>query len=107
MATKKDNWTDIENYRNTEHTYDNGHTCTLYSTEIFRFDYIHSTLTLRHGGHTTATTKRRMNECLRACDLRDWGVYQEDRVWYVSTPAGDFEFDGTEMTFDVSTGKPA
>jgi hypothetical protein len=83
MPTIKSSYRDISDYRNTTvHDNGNGRAVVLYSTLIFDHDRSDGTITLRTGGHTTATTKRRMNECLRAGDW-PWSVVQRDHIWYV------------------------
>lgn len=68
--------------RSTTASRSRGRSVVLYNTEVFRHDRVNGTITLRHDGHRTATTKRRINECLRASDW-PWRVYQEDFEWYI------------------------
>jgi len=83
MPTIKSSYRDISDYRNTN-VFDegNGKSVVLYSTVIYDHDRSDGTITLHHDGHTTATTKRRMNECLRAGDW-PWSVVQEDYEWFI------------------------
>jgi len=106
MPTKKRSFDAISDYRNTtvSETIDTDsaidrtevRSVVLYNTEIFRVDYTEGRLVLNHGGHKTATTKRRMNEALMAADL-SFRVSQTDYEWHVwdyNTHETVAEFDG-------------
>jgi len=73
---------------------------TFWNTQIFEFSKEPPYVILNSGGWRTATTKRRMNQCLRSVGLNNIRVFQKDFEWFVSTPQGDFEFfDG--MRFEL------
>jgi len=106
MPTKKRSFDAISDYRNTtvSETIDTDsaidrtevRSVVLYNTEIFRVDYTEGRLVLNHGGHKTATTKRRMNEALMASDLT-YRVSQDNFEWHVwdyNTHETVAEFDG-------------
>lgn len=114
MPTKKRSFSAISDYRNTVVSEDvdedsgirrtNVRSVTLYNTEIFRVDYTKGHLVLNHGGHKTATTKRRMNEALAAADL-SYRVSQTDFEWRVydyTTHETVTEFNGdTAVVIDL------
>jgi hypothetical protein len=49
-------------------------------------------ITLYDGGWQSTTTKSRLNAILRVHGTGE-GVYQKNRVWYLSTAEGDVEFE--------------
>jgi len=52
---------------------------------------------LRHGGHKTTTTKRRMNQC-------GFNVFQKNHEWFISTNAGTFAWGDEEKIFVDNNG---
>ena len=89
-------------------------TVTYHWTDVVTVDWEARTVTLNHGGHTTATTKLRMNQA-----ATEWGlgyqVYQKDFDWYVTVggktynycdgaeaPSGTFEPKGRVFKLDLA-----
>lgn len=62
----------------------------LYQTVIVNVDFIARRVTLRTGGHITATTARRMNEVAKALGL-DYHVRKAGDVLRVHTPGATFD----------------
>lgn len=65
-------------------------------TDVVTVDWEAKTVTLNHGGYTTATTKLRMNQA-----SSEWGlgyqVYQKDFEWYVNVGGKTHNYyDGAE-----------
>lgn len=102
MPTKKQSFSDISDYRNTEVTEtEHGWRVRLYNTRIFSLDYSKGTLYLNHGGWKTDTTKRRINECLLAAGL-PYSILQEDFTWYVyKNGERQQEFPWPSLTLDL------
>jgi len=78
-----------------------------HSTEIVRTTNVVNRLkvTLDHNGYRTVTTKRKMNQAANEFGL-GFGVHQRDHVWYVTTTAGEYEFEDRQFAFDAVTGLP-
>ena len=94
----------IKRYRNTNlyTTHAGATVVTLHTTDIVRAGSHY--VTLNSGGWHSYTTKKRMNEAMREFGHRI-DIYQRNHEWFVSTPAGEFEyFDG--ITIDRSNGQP-
>jgi hypothetical protein len=75
----------------------------LYETDIFEME--ENALVLRHGGHKTATTKRRINQALDASGF-DWKVFQQDGDWFVDVNGTTAHWDCRAIRF-VLEGKDA
>lgn len=79
----------------------NVYTVTLYETNILTFAQLDGedtwTVTLNTGGYTTTTTKQRLNALLFKTS---YSIYAKNRVWFLSTPDGDVEFEDG-MSFEV------
>lgn len=99
MPATKSSFTEIDNYRNTEtFTEESGHeggitrttrrAVRLYDTMIFDVSWNDGLMILNHGGHKTATTKRRMNEALDAADL-PYKVRQISGEWFLMNEDGE------------------
>lgn len=70
-----------------------------HKTDVVRFDTRTRIVKLFSGGWQTNTTKLRMNQFSQQyCDGK-FGVWQEDRVWFVSFPDNHVEGfkDGMEI----------
>ena len=77
---------------------DNGIAVSLYSTEIFNLDLEKHIITLRTGGHFTATTKRRINQVFTELNL-PFTLWQKDYDWFVRKTGTDliWKFEGNEL----------
>ena len=74
---------------------ENGTTRVRYhSTDVVEFNA--ASITLRHGGWRTATTKNRMNQAARVFGL-DFDVYQKDFDWFVRHGDRVIPFDSREV----------
>ena len=81
---------------------DDGKTIIQYhATRVVEFTP--DTITLRSGGYETFTTKARMNQAAHQYSL-GYSVYQARRIWYVTTPAGEFPFTNG-MQINRATGE--
>lgn len=93
-------FSDVRRFGNTDVEIDGANRkVVLYDTKVF--DLEDGALTLRHGGHKTDTTKRRINESLDAAGFDDWNLYQDDFTWYVVTPQGTAQWDCEAIRFPL------
>lgn len=77
------------------HNTDTLFVCTYHQTEVVHYDKEGKLLTLRNGGYQTATTKRRINECMKFLGL-PVHVFQEGGIWFAQVDG--FE-NGTKHPF--------
>jgi hypothetical protein len=80
---------------NLEEVYDIG--IQYHYTEIVTY-YLNGSVRLNSGGYKTSTTKARLN----AFTPKGINVWQQLGSWYVTTPAGVFEFEDGMVISDIA-----
>ena len=83
-------WNRLSNYKTVVLSLDDMMTVTYHSTNIVRWD--DNKIILQSGGHTTATTKKKMNQTSYQFDL-GYHVFQKDWKWFVDYNGETLEFN--------------
>jgi hypothetical protein len=97
-------WNRVSSYQTKINTYQGGGNVRYHKTDIVNWDDEHVILDTGH--FQTVTTKRKMNQASNQFGL-GVSVFQKNRLWYVSTKAGTFDWPSAQSikVIERSTGK--